>query len=175
MDNAAERFTELYQTHGAMFWRMAMRVLHSPEDADDTLQEALLRAWKQRDQFREDANLATWVYRIVWNTALEHYRKNAASPSYWAIPLDDSLPEADSTEADSTLETLERESQRQLALELVKSLPPRQCECLGAILRGEPVDLRLSRNKVARHWGLRKVRRLLASRRRLLASHAAIA
>lgn len=160
MENAAERFSDLCRTHGARFRRTARRVLHSPEDAEDTVQEALFRAWKERGQFREGASLATWVYKIVLNAAIERYKQNAVSPSWGAVPLDDTPL----GKQDGTLEKLEAADRLRLALELVNWLPRRQRECLGAILRGEPLDRRLRRsNKMARHWGIQKLRQILAS------------
>jgi len=52
----------------------AQCVTRSSEDAEDIVQEALLRAWRSLQQFRGDAQISTWLRAIVRNTAREWLR-----------------------------------------------------------------------------------------------------
>jgi len=50
-------------------WRVCFTVLGNAAEAEDTVQEVFLRAWKALPRFRGDSGLGTWVYRIALNTA----------------------------------------------------------------------------------------------------------
>ncbi|HWE86340.1 MAG TPA: sigma-70 family RNA polymerase sigma factor [Terracidiphilus sp.] len=54
------------------------RVTKSSEDAEDIVQEALLRAWRNLQQFRGDAQISTWLRAIVRNTAREWLRNRGS-------------------------------------------------------------------------------------------------
>ena len=57
------------------FYRCALRVLGNAADAEDALQEALFAAYRHIDQFRGQAQMATWLTTIVRNCALMQLRK----------------------------------------------------------------------------------------------------
>ena len=52
----------------------AQRVTKSAEEAEDIVQESLLKAWRNLQQFRGDAQIGTWLRAIVKNTAREWLR-----------------------------------------------------------------------------------------------------
>jgi RNA polymerase sigma-70 factor (ECF subfamily) len=62
-------FERLVDRHQHRLYTLAARVLGSPSDAADAVQEALLRAWLRLDAFRGDARFSTWLYRICVNAA----------------------------------------------------------------------------------------------------------
>jgi len=68
-DEAA--FGELVETHRADLHAHCYRMLGSLHDADDALQDALLRAWRALPKFRGESSLRTWLHRIVTNVCLD--------------------------------------------------------------------------------------------------------
>jgi RNA polymerase sigma-70 factor (TIGR02960 family) len=56
------------------------RILGSVQDAEDLLQETLLAAWRGLDQFREQASLRVWLYRIATNRCLNALRDRGRRP-----------------------------------------------------------------------------------------------
>jgi RNA polymerase sigma-70 factor (ECF subfamily) len=65
---------------------VALRTLHDPDDAADALQEAMISAFRRAAEFRGDAAVTTWLYRIVVNACLDQLRRRAARPT---VPADD--------------------------------------------------------------------------------------
>lgn len=71
-----------------LYWQIRRMVL-SHDDANDLLQNTFIKAWMHIDNFRGDARLATWLYRIAANECLTFLSKQQNNQS---VPLDD--PEA---------------------------------------------------------------------------------
>jgi RNA polymerase sigma-70 factor, ECF subfamily len=59
---------------------IALKVLRNREDAEDAVQEALVKAWKNIDRFEGRASFTTWIHRIVMNTSLDILRRNTSRP-----------------------------------------------------------------------------------------------
>ena len=103
-------FAELIRTRLPLFRSVAVRIVNSPDDADDVVQNALLRAWNKRGGFsgRREA-LSAWVVRIVISESynllrrkrrderkLERFAPSSAGENPALAALDDaiaSLPE----------------------------------------------------------------------------------
>ncbi len=56
-------------------YRVALRVLKTPDQAEDAAQDALLSAYRARDRFAGNSRPESWLYRIAHNTALSYLRK----------------------------------------------------------------------------------------------------
>ena len=67
-------FNVLVDEHKAMAFTLALRLLKSREDAEEVTQDSFLKAYKNIGQFKEEAKFSTWLYTIVYNTALTSLR-----------------------------------------------------------------------------------------------------
>jgi RNA polymerase sigma-70 factor, ECF subfamily len=72
-DTAA--FEALMRRHNRMLFRTARAILRDDAEAEDALQEAYLQAYRSLGSFRGDAQVSTWLARIVANEALQRLRK----------------------------------------------------------------------------------------------------
>jgi RNA polymerase sigma-70 factor, ECF subfamily len=96
-DRAA--FEALVQRYDRDVLRLALNLLHSPEDARDVYQEAFLKVYRNIHRFRLDSSFYTWLYRIVTNACLDHIRRRRVRPEdqapVSASALHGDLPERD--------------------------------------------------------------------------------
>jgi RNA polymerase sigma-70 factor (ECF subfamily) len=66
----------------------ALRLTRSPVDAEDLVQDAVLRAFRGFASFEEGTNLKAWLYRILTNSYINTYRKKQREPQIVEGPDD---------------------------------------------------------------------------------------
>lgn len=71
-------FEELVRRYDREVLRLALNLVHRPEDARDIYQESFLRVYKNLNRFRFECSFYTWLYRIVTNVALDHLRRRTS-------------------------------------------------------------------------------------------------
>lgn len=59
----------------------ALRMTRNPADAEDLVQETMVKAYSAFHSFREGTNLKAWLYRIMTNTYINSYRKKQRQPA----------------------------------------------------------------------------------------------
>ncbi len=88
----ADAWEALVRTHGPKLLGLARRILGNERDAEDCLQDGLLRARAGIEAFEGRAALSTWLYRIVANSALMMLRSRKRRAE---LPIDGLLPAFD--------------------------------------------------------------------------------
>jgi RNA polymerase sigma-70 factor (ECF subfamily) len=76
-------FQTLVERHRGMVYRVAYQFAGNHYDAEDIAQEVFLKVYRSLDRFRQDAQLTSWLYRIVMNACIDHRRRHnpsAAAP-----------------------------------------------------------------------------------------------
>lgn len=119
-----DAFTELVRWHGPRAGSIAGRITDNHGDAEEIVQEALLRAWTKapdwepRDGRGDRARFSTWLHRVVVNLALDRVRR----PRTAAL---DAVPEVADPEPDAFERTVAHQRSTRVAA-AVSSLPDRQ-------------------------------------------------
>lgn len=67
-------FKSLVATYQDMVFNTALGIVQNAEDAEDVAQEVFIQVFRSIDQFKGDARLSTWIYRITTTKALDHIR-----------------------------------------------------------------------------------------------------
>ncbi len=132
------------EQHRAEFMAYCYRMLGSPFEAEDAVQETLVRAWRSLDRFEGRSALRSWLYRIATNVCLDllNGRERRARPmdlgparepeaanlnmlpeATWIQPMPDELIAA---EGDPAEMVVARETIRLAFIAALQHLPPRQ-------------------------------------------------
>lgn len=74
------RFETLALEYLPGLYSAAVRMTHNPADAEDLVQETMLKAYRGFGSFEEGTNLKAWLYRILTNTYINQYRARKRRP-----------------------------------------------------------------------------------------------
>ena len=66
-DWSAPEFADLYEEHSRSIYYLTLRFLADPQKAEDATHDVFLKAFRRLDQFRGEASVRTWLYRIAIN------------------------------------------------------------------------------------------------------------
>jgi RNA polymerase sigma-70 factor (ECF subfamily) len=83
-----DAFQRLIEPYRGELHAHCYRMLGSPHDADDALQDALVRAWRGMDGVRERAAMRAWLYRIATNSCIDAIKRRPAR----TLPIESGAP-----------------------------------------------------------------------------------
>jgi RNA polymerase sigma-70 factor (ECF subfamily) len=99
-----DSFAEEALAHMDAMYGVACRLTRNPTEAEDLVQDALVKAMRARDQFHTGTNLKAWMFRILTNTFINKYRRGGLEKSVLEGP--DADPLADGWVSASTMRQL---------------------------------------------------------------------
>jgi RNA polymerase sigma-70 factor (ECF subfamily) len=70
---------ELSSLYGPKIFQLAFRYMRNHEDAEEVVQDVLLKVFRKIELFRGDSALSSWIYRITFNTAMSRLRRTKAA------------------------------------------------------------------------------------------------
>jgi RNA polymerase sigma-70 factor, ECF subfamily len=112
----------------------ALRMTRNPADAEDLLQETMVKAYAGFRSFREGTNLKAWLYRILTNTYINSYRKKQRQPSEYPTEAITDWQLASNAEHSST-------GLRSAEVEALEALPDTE---IKEALQALPEDFRMA-------------------------------
>jgi len=170
-DGDQDAFRVLVERHSHALFRLAFRMTGNEQDAEDIVQDTLLRAYRQLDKFESRASFGTWLHRIAANCALDLLRKRKRREDkcdqvdFASIETSVSLPSGEPAPDRAFLNS----EVQQMVQSALQELTP--MERTAFVLRhfehksideiGSALDLRASAAKQAIFRAVQKVRRSL--------------
>lgn len=121
-------FGALYAAHARAIYYLALRLLGTPDQAEDATHDVFLRAWRKFREFRGEASARTWLYRIALNhcrNLQQRWYDRARVP----VPLPETWEQAPSP-GESPLRVLELKELGQRIQRALAALPPEYRELL---------------------------------------------
>ena len=73
-----QALADLSRLYGHKIFQLAFRYLRNHEDAEEVVQDVLLKVFHKIEMFRGDSALSSWIYRITFNTAMSRLRRGRA-------------------------------------------------------------------------------------------------
>lgn len=70
-------FQALVERHRSMVYRVAFQFAGNHHDAEDIAQEVFIKVYRSLQKFRQDAQLTSWLYRIVMNACIDFRRRQS--------------------------------------------------------------------------------------------------
>lgn len=120
LNGATDEYAYFLDTYGQQVFTLIVRMVNSPEDAEELTQDTFMKAFENLHSFNGNSTFSTWIYRIAYNTALTALRKKNTE----VLSIDDRLwANLSDTEIDNALDD---ESEEQIARlqQVLKKLPP---------------------------------------------------
>jgi RNA polymerase sigma-70 factor (ECF subfamily) len=115
---------ELLRKHWAPLVAYAERLLPNRDDAEDVVQETMLRVWRNRAHWTPTERLRSLLFRITRNLAINERRRGRVRERY----RDDAANRAAAPRVDTPLHLLEREELRAAVAHALEAVPPRRRE-----------------------------------------------
>lgn len=120
-DTKEKGFTAIVRKYQEKLYWHIRRMVIEHADADDVLQNVFIKVWKGLDNFREDSQLYTWLYRIATNETLSFLEKQKRTATQSLSDLESSLE--NKIKADTFFDSNQLEWRLQLA---IQELPEKQ-------------------------------------------------
>lgn len=112
-------FKELIVRYQAKVYAVALKVSNNQKDAEDISQEVFLQLYRSLENFNGESSLATWIYRITMNKAIDFKRKQVKQQENETSELLSTLPEENLLSPEEALiKTIDKELIHSYLIEL---------------------------------------------------------
>ncbi len=120
LEGDTKAFAALVDRYKDLVFTLANRMVSTREEAEEVAQDTFLKAFRSLSKFKGDAKFSSWIYRICYNTCLDHLKKNKRKPNTVAI---DDITEAEVKTLESALEQLEQKEYQESIKKCLRQLP----------------------------------------------------
>jgi RNA polymerase sigma factor (sigma-70 family) len=126
-ETASAAFENLFHEHWASIYRLLLRMVSDPAEAEDLALETFIRLYRQDPLRRSDFNTGGWLYRVATNLGLHSIRGWKRRESY---ELDAGKYALEENEHEGPAEVIARKEERDLARQILAQMSERQSQLL---------------------------------------------
>jgi len=136
LNGSTEDFRYLIRKYKDLAFSVAVSVVKNEFEAEEVVQEAFIKAFRNLSSLKEKATFKTWFYRILINEAFKNLEKKKKAI---VIPTNQDLPDVEDIE--EPFRGLVIEEQKFLVTESLKKIPPKESLSLQLFyLDGSSID-----------------------------------
>ncbi len=123
LKNDLNAYSVLVDRHKDMVYSIALKILKNKEDAEELAQDVFMKAYQSLKSFKRESKFSTWLYRIVYNSAISKTRKK----QFKTTDLDYNIVENYSTdEIKEDVERLSDDEQKKIVNAILEKLNPEE-------------------------------------------------
>ncbi len=108
-----------------IIYRLALRITLNKEEAEDIVQDTLIKVWNKREQWDQIESIEAYSLTIARNISLDRVRRKAHQPEL----LDESETSAHASQTSNPYESIYRQNQMRIVEQLMETLPEKQRLC----------------------------------------------
>ncbi len=128
-------YAELIKRHQRYVFTLALRMVKNREDAEEVTQDCFIKAYRGLANFEQKSKFSTWLYRIVFTTAMTHLRKK--KPLTDSIDEEDTLIQLSNVGTDELSDQVERRSKYVYLHQAISQLLPDDAAIITLFYQGE--------------------------------------
>ncbi len=128
-------YAELIKRHQRYVFTLALRMVKNRADAEEVTQDCFIKAYRGLANFEQKSKFSTWLYRIVFTTAMTHLRKK--KPLTDSIDEEDTLIQLSNVGTDELSDQVERRSKYVYLHQAISQLLPDDAAIITLFYQGE--------------------------------------
>jgi RNA polymerase sigma-70 factor (ECF subfamily) len=119
LNGGVNAYASLIDKHKNMVFTIALKIVHNREDAEEIAQDVFMKAYQSLSAFKKESKFSTWLYRIVYNTAISKTRKKSLETTNINYDIVENYSEDD---INDNLNRLEEKEQKKIINTVLKKL-----------------------------------------------------
>jgi RNA polymerase sigma-70 factor (ECF subfamily) len=128
-------YAEIIKKHQRFVFTLALRFSKCREDAEEIAQDSFIKAFRALATFKQNAKFSTWLYSIVYTTAMTFLRKKKLDTQ--SIDDETSLIQLEAYSSDHTVIDVEHKSKMQFVNLAISQLAPLDAAIITLFYQGE--------------------------------------
>lgn len=133
--NNQSAYAELIKRHQRFVFTLALRFTKTREDAEEVAQDCFVKAYRSLDSFQQTSKFSTWLYSIVYTTAMSFLRKKRVATE--SIDDEDTHLQIEARPSDYTVVNVDQKVRNKYLQQAISMLLPDDAAIITLFYQGE--------------------------------------